>query len=159
MIKESLKKGLGFGLTSGIITTVGLMVGLYAGTNLKLAIIGGILTIAIADAFSDALGIHISEEFGGKCSNREIWETTILTFLFKFLFSSIFIIPVLIFELFWAIIISVVFGMFIIGVFSFNFAKERNIDPRKATIEHLVVATIVIIITYYIGYLISSFFG
>ena len=28
----------------------------------KLVVIGGILTIAIADSFSDALGIHVSEE-------------------------------------------------------------------------------------------------
>jgi len=31
------------------------MVGLAEGTHLKIAVIGGILTIAIADAFSDAL--------------------------------------------------------------------------------------------------------
>ena len=159
MIKESFRKGLGFGLTSGIITTIGLMVGLYAGTNLKLAVIGGILTIAIADAFSDALGIHISEEFEGKHTNREVWETTTLTFLFKFLFSSIFIIPVLIFELFWAIVISIIFGMLMIGIFSFKFAKEKNINPRKAAAEHLVVAMVVIVIAYYTGYLISLFFG
>ena len=62
MFKHSLRIGFSFGLTSGIITTLGLMVGLHAGTHSRLAVIGGILTIAIADAFSDALGIHISEE-------------------------------------------------------------------------------------------------
>ena len=61
-MKHSLKVGFSFGLTSGIITTLGLMVGLNYGTSSKLAVIGGILTIAIADASSDALGIHISEE-------------------------------------------------------------------------------------------------
>ena len=53
---------MSFGLTSGIITTLGLIVGLHSGTHSKLAVIGGILTIAMADAFSDALGIHVSEE-------------------------------------------------------------------------------------------------
>lgn len=38
------------------------MIGLMAGTHSKLAVLGGILTIAIADAMSDALGIHISQE-------------------------------------------------------------------------------------------------
>ena len=61
-IKDSIKKGLGFGLTSGIITTLGLIIGLSAGTHSKIAVIGGILTIAFADALSDSLGIHISEE-------------------------------------------------------------------------------------------------
>ena len=61
-MRESIKTGVGFGLTSGIITPLALMVGLTYGTNLKTAVIGGLITIAIADAFSDALGIHIAEE-------------------------------------------------------------------------------------------------
>ena len=61
-MKHSVKTGFTFGLTSGIITTLGLMVGLHSGTHSPRAVIGGILTIAIADAFSDALGIHLSEE-------------------------------------------------------------------------------------------------
>ena len=47
-MRLSLKIGFSFGLTSGVITTLGLMVGLHSGTNSKLAVMGGILTIAIA---------------------------------------------------------------------------------------------------------------
>ena len=61
-MEHSFRVGMSFGLTSGIITTLGLIVGLHSGTHSKLAVIGGILTIAMADAFSDALGIHVSEE-------------------------------------------------------------------------------------------------
>ena len=43
-MKRSIKKGLGFGLASGVITTLGMMVGLNASTGSKLAIIGGIIT-------------------------------------------------------------------------------------------------------------------
>ncbi|PIU42967.1 MAG: hypothetical protein COS98_00120, partial [Parcubacteria group bacterium CG07_land_8_20_14_0_80_35_11] len=78
-MKHSLRVGFSFGLTSGIITTLGLMVGLHSGTHSKIAVIGGILTIAIADAFSDALGIHISEESEEKHTEKEIWESTIST--------------------------------------------------------------------------------
>ena len=59
-MKESVKKGFGFGLTSGVITTLGMMVGLNASTGSRTAVIGGIIAIAIADAFSDAVGMHIS---------------------------------------------------------------------------------------------------
>ncbi|MBW1983250.1 MAG: hypothetical protein JRI53_00900, partial [Deltaproteobacteria bacterium] len=52
MIKRSLRKGISFGLTSGTITTLGLMVGLHSGTHSRMVVIGGILTIAVADAFS-----------------------------------------------------------------------------------------------------------
>jgi hypothetical protein len=67
-----MKVGFSFGLTSGIITTLGLMVGLSSGTHLKLAVIGGILTIAIADSFSDAMGIHVSEESENIHTTKEI---------------------------------------------------------------------------------------
>jgi len=53
-MKASFKTGLSFGLTSGVITTLRLMVGLHSGTRSRTVVIGGILTIAIADAMSDA---------------------------------------------------------------------------------------------------------
>ena len=52
-LNHSLRVGLSFGLTSGVITTLGLIVGLASGTESKLAVIGGIITIAVADALSD----------------------------------------------------------------------------------------------------------
>ena len=44
-MKESLRTGIAFGLTSAVITTLGLMVGLHSGTHSKIVVIGGILTI------------------------------------------------------------------------------------------------------------------
>ena len=65
-MKHSIKVGFSFSLTSGIVTTLGLMVGLNSSTNSKLAVVGGILTIAIPDALSDARGIHVTEEVQNK---------------------------------------------------------------------------------------------
>jgi len=56
------------------------MVGLHSFSGFKFVIIGGILTIVIADAFSDALGIHVSEEAENAHTSKEIWESTIATF-------------------------------------------------------------------------------
>ena len=159
MLKHSLKIGLSFGLTSAIITTLGLMVGLYSGTHSKLAIIGGILTIAIADAFSDALGIHVSEESENKHTRKEIWQSTIATFLSKFIFALTFIIPVLLFELSIAVVISVIWGLSILCILSFRIAKGQKIRPCKAVLEHLIIAVAVIVITYYVGNWISTIFS
>ncbi len=159
MTKHSLKTGLSFGLTSGIITTLGLMVGLHSGTHSKLVVIGGILTIAIADAFSDALGIHISEESENKHTTKEIWQSTIYTFLFKFGFALTFIVPVLLLQLSTAIIISVVWGLSLLGFFSFYIAKDQKTKPWKVVMEHLIIALVVIVITHYIGDWVYSTFG
>ena len=158
-MRHSLKTGFSFGLTSGMITTTGLMVGLHSGTHSKLVIISGILTIAVADAFSDALGIHVSEESENKHTLREIWESTISTFLSKFVFALTFIVPLLLFKLSTAIIISVIWGLSLLGVFSFIIAKEQKVRPFMVIMEHLVVALIVIVITHYVGDWISTTFS
>ena len=64
-MKDSLRTGISFGLTSAVITTLGLMVGLHSGTHSKIVVLADIPTVAIVDAFSDALGIHIIPSFGG----------------------------------------------------------------------------------------------
>ena len=150
--------GFSFGLTSGIITTLGLMVGLYSGTHLKLVVIGGILTIAIADAFSDALGIHVSEESENKHTTKEIWQSTFSTFLSKLVFALMFIIPILLFQLKAAIIINVIWGLSVLGIFSFYLAKKQKLKRWKVITEHLVIALVVIFLTYYIGTWISAIF-
>lgn len=159
MLKHSLKTGFSFGLTSGIITTLGLMVGLHSGTHSKLAVMGGILTIAIADSFSDALGIHVSEEAENKHTPREIWESTISTFLTKLIFALTFIVPVLLLKLSTAITVSVLWGLSMLGIFSFSLAREQKASPWRVIAEHLFIALVVITLTHYVGEWISSIFG
>lgn len=159
MMKHPLKTGFSFGLTSGIITTLGLIVGLHSGTNSKPVIISGILTIAIADAFSDALGIHVSEESENKHTPKEIWESTISTFLAKFVFAMTFLVPILLLPLTTAIIVSIVWGLSLLGIFSFYIAKGQKGKPWKVITEHLLIALVVIGITHYVGDWIGSKFG
>jgi VIT1/CCC1 family predicted Fe2+/Mn2+ transporter len=156
-MKHTLKTGISFGLTSGIITTLGLMVGLNSGTGSKMVIIGGILMIAIADAFSDALGIHVSEESENRHSPKEIWESTAYTFLSKFVFSLTFLAAILIFPLALAIKINIIWGLSLLSLFSFYIAKNQKENPLKVTAEHLGIALLVITLTHLAGDWINSF--
>ncbi|MBT4651492.1 hypothetical protein HOC13_03115 [Candidatus Woesearchaeota archaeon] len=158
-MKQSWTTGLSFGLTSGIITTLGLMVGLYSGTHSRLAVIGGILTIAIADAFSDALGIHISEESQKGQRHKAVWEATVATFFSKFLFALTFVVPVLLLELKTAIYIGVVWGLVALGGLNYFIAKIRNKNPWMVVGEHLLIAILVVIVTYFAGIWIGAVFG
>jgi VIT1/CCC1 family predicted Fe2+/Mn2+ transporter len=134
------------------------MVGIHSGTRSRIAVIGAILTIAIADAFSDALGIHISEESENKHTTREIWESTISTFLSKLIFAMTFIVPVLFLKLDLAIIISILWGLFSLSLFSYYLAKEQNVNVWKVILEHLFIAIVVIAATYSVGMWIRSIF-
>jgi len=156
-MRLSIKKGFSFGLTSGIITTLGLIVGLHSSAHSTLVIIGGILVIAIADAMSDALGIHTSEESENKHSTEEIWESTISTFFSKFVFALTFIIPVLFLQLSTAIVVCILWGLSLIAIFSYYMAKQQNIKPYRVIVEHLIIAIIVIVITHYIGDWVATF--
>ena len=148
--KSSLNVGIGFGIASGVITTLGLMIGIYASTLSRGHVLGAIFTIAIADAFSDAVGIHFSKETEG-CGTREIWYSTIVTFISKFLVSISFIFPILILTLKIGIIINIVWSYFIVTVFSYYIARKRREKPLHAISEHFLIMTVVIICTYYVG--------
>lgn len=159
-MKDSLKIGICFGITSGIITTLGLMTGLQSGTNSKLVVLGGIFTIAIADAFSDSLGIHISEESQGNNSVRHVWESTIATFLAKFLFALTFTIPVILSpSLNTAMTISIAWGLTVLCVLTYITSMAEHEKPWKPILEHLLTAIVVIIITHYVGDFIAVHFG
>jgi len=158
-MRHSMKTGICFGTTSGIITTLGLMVGLNSGTHSSVAVIGGVLTIAVADALSDALGIHISEESECEHTTREIWESTLSTFLSKFIFASSFIIPLLLFTLSKAVLVSLIWGLILLSLLSFFIARGENKNPWKVISEHLIIALIVILISNYVGYQINLMFS
>ena len=158
-MKHSLKTGFSFGLTSGIITTLGIIVGLQSTINSRLVVIGGVLTIAIADALSDALGIHMSEESENKHTAQEIWEATFSTLISKSVFSLTFLVPVILLPLTTAVLVSLFWGFFLISIFSYATAKKNQQKPWKCIAEHVILALCVVLITHYVGLWVSTTFG
>jgi len=110
-------------------------------------------------AFSDALGIHVSEESENVHTRKEIWEATLATFSAKFLFALTFIVPVLIFDLSTAIIVATAWGMLILTLLSFSMAKINKEKAWTVIVEHVVIAVIVVLLAHYVGDLIAERFG
>lgn len=150
-MNQSWKTGLSFGLTSGVITTLGLMVGLHAGTHSRGAVLGGIVTIAVADALSDAMGIHLAEESKNHGPAGEVWKATLATFASKFLVAGTFVVPVLTYSLDHAIVISIVWGLFVLTALSIFVARVQSISAWRVVGEHVVIALCVVVITHLIG--------
>ncbi|MFQ5610076.1 MAG: hypothetical protein ACE5F8_07380 [Woeseiaceae bacterium] len=153
------RTGLFFGATSGVITTVGLLTGLYAGTNSVAAVLGGILVIAVADAMSDALGIHLAEESDPDATAGHVWEATVWTFLTKFIFAGSFAIPLLLLPLRTAVYASIGWGMVVITLLSFFIAKTQNEKPLPVVAEHLGIAILVVLLSHWIGAWVGASFG
>lgn len=153
MIKldQSLFTGLGFGATSGIITTLGLIVGLETLTNSIPTALAGIYIIAFADGLSDALGIHLSQESNKKIANNEVWASTIYTLIFKILIALSFTIPLVLFPSIMGVIICILWGYLLLGLLSLIIAKRKNEKPLGIILEHWTIMTFILIVTYLIG--------
>ncbi len=157
--EKALIGGLSFGLTSATITTIGVMTGLAAGTDSRMVVIGGILTVAIADSFSDALAMHLSEESSIARTEGYYLKSAIATFLAKFFFTIAFIIPVLLFEVNRSVVVSCIVGFIALGFLSNYAAKKNGTSPTKAMIEHWLVAVVVVVLTHFGGLFIESVFN
>jgi VIT1/CCC1 family predicted Fe2+/Mn2+ transporter len=159
-ISHQFMTGVSFGLTSAVITTLGMIVGLYSATSSRLAVVAGVIILSIADSLSDAAGMHLSEEAEmengrPKHSHREIWLTTIFTFLSKLVFTLTFAVPIILLPLKRAILVSVGWGMLLIIVLNFFLAKSKGEKPLPLIIEHLLLSLLVIGVSNWSGYLIS----
>ena len=158
-VKSALRVGLSFGLTSAVITTLGLMMGLFTSTQSRLAVIGGVLTIALADALSDALGIHVSQESQPEVSVEQVWLATLATFGAKFGFALTFVLPLVFFPLSTAIRINIVWGLVLLGILSGLVGKKQDGWAWRTMVEHLVIALAVLLISSQVGRLIQKFFS
>jgi len=156
---DGARTGLYFGATSGVITTLGLLTGLYAGTGAVTAVLGGILVIAVADSMSDALGIHLAEEADPNTTSAHVWSATISTFVAKFVFAISFAVPLLLLPLHTAVIVSVVWGMSVITVLSYFLAKSAQERPLPIILEHLGIAMLVVLLSHLIGAWVGANFG
>lgn len=153
-----------FGVTSGVITALGMVVGLHSATSSKLAVVAGIVILAIADGLADAAGFHVTEESEMekgevKHSSKEIWLTTLFTFLGVGGVILTFAVPVLLFPFGTAVFAAVAWGIFLLIFLNIYLARARKENPLHLISEHLVLAAFVIVVSYLAGKLIALWFS
>jgi vacuolar iron transporter family protein len=141
------------GATAAIITSMGLIAGLTQGGNAKTGIITGLLIIAIADNIADSLGIHIYKESEG-ASRQDINSFTYGNFLARLFIVSTFVLIVLLFSSYIALIISSLWGLFLLTILSYSIAKIKKTNSLREVVWHLLVALLVIIGSKLLGNLI-----
>jgi VIT1/CCC1 family predicted Fe2+/Mn2+ transporter len=157
-MREAFRTGASFGLTSGVLTTLGLIVGLYAGTRSQLAVVGGIFTIAVADGLSDALGMHVHEESENEHTPQQIWAATGATFITKLVTSLSFLVPLFTLELPLAVAASVVWAFALLAWLSYRLAVSQGTSPWRAIAEHLTIAVAVVAVTHLLGVWVAQAF-
>lgn len=140
---SNLSIGTIFGTYSGIITGLGLMLGMYGGDLKKKAYIVGLISIALSDSFSDAFGMY-------NATGHSITES-FYTFLNKFIYPLLMIIPFFIFTIKNAVMINIIIGSMVIAIISY-----KLLGDIKEVIRNLVLTWIVITLVYYAGMVIKK---
>jgi len=163
-MKEILKNkgartGVFFGATSGVITTIGLIAGLNAGTRSLVAVLGGIFVVAVADAMSDAMGIHLAQESDPESTHEHIWAATFWTFFTKLFVALTFALPLLWFPLQLAVGIAVGWGLFVITLLSAYLARVQGTPILHVVTEHVLIAIVVVAVSHYIGVWVATEFA
>jgi len=159
LLEKGTRTGLFFGATSGVITTLGLMVGLQSGTRSLAAVFGGVFVIAISDSMSDALGIHLAQESDPESTRGQIWAATLWTFASKFIVAISFLLPLIWLPLDQAVMISVVWGVLIVTVMSYLAARLQQAPAWRAVGEHVAIALLVVALSHYVGVWVHSAFA
>ena len=141
------------GATAAIITSLALIAGLAHGNDGRTSIVAGLLVIAIADNITDSLGIHIYKEAEGACK-REINSSTLGNFTVRLVLALTFVMIVLLLPSYIALIVSAVWGLFLLTILSYFIAKAQKVSPLKQITRHVLVALSVIVGSKLLGNLI-----
>lgn len=160
---HQLITGISFGLTTAVITSLGMIVGLHSATSSKLAVVAGIVVMAIVDGLSDAISLHTAEEAEvekerTKHTQKEVWLTTLFTFLAGCGFSLTFVIPILLFPIKTAVFVAIAWGMLLLILLNFHIGRIKKENPIKLISEHILLVVFVIIVSYLVGNLIAMVF-
>lgn len=148
-----------FGISSGVLTTLGVMVGLMGATSSRLAVIGGILSIAIADSLSDAIGVYSLKKAERGTTQKQAIKSGTNVFLGKIIFTSSFLMPFLLFSLITAIIVNIVWGILLIAFLNLLIAIAQEENIPKTIAKNTLIAIGIVILSYLVGLLINLVFS
>jgi VIT1/CCC1 family predicted Fe2+/Mn2+ transporter len=146
-----------FGSAAAIITNTSLIVGLGSARAGKGPIIGGLLTIALADNISDSLGFHLYNETDRSGARLTVLATS-LYFASRLLVSSSFVAIVLILSVPQAILVAIVWGLLLLTLLSYLITKSNRKNSLREIARHVLVAVVVISLSRVVGSLIAEHF-
>jgi len=150
-MKKGVRRGLFFGTASGVITTLGLIIGLYASTGSLIAVIGGIVVIAVTDSLSDAFGIRLAEESQPDINKLGVLLSALTTLVTKFVVALSFIVPLLLFPLATGVLVALLWGGVILTALSVEVARSQQAPVLPVVAEHLGIGLLVMVLAWIAG--------
>ena len=155
---ETLGK-FAFGISGGVLTTLGVMVGLLGATSSKLAVIAGIVSVAVADSLSDSISMYSSKKAERGTTQKAAIASAVNVFVGKFVFTLSFILSFLFFSFNLAILINLIWGLSLIILLNLIIAIIQEENKLKTILKNTLVAIFIVVVSYLVGILINSIFG
>ncbi len=160
VLLSSLVSKLGrfsFGIASGVLTTLGIIIVLDTSTISRVAIIAGIVAVAVADSMSDAFGVYSLKKSERGTSQKNAIGAAFATFLGKVFCATTFIIPFLMTPIDVAVKISILWGIILLVLVNFEIAVIQRESIWKTIVLNVFLAMLVMVISYYAGSYLAFF--
>ncbi|MGZ4980836.1 MAG: hypothetical protein ACXWAB_05265 [Methylobacter sp.] len=149
---------ISFGGTAGVVTSMALISGLSAADATKPIIVTAILIAALADNLTDALSIHTFQE-SEQLNQKSAFTGTITNFITRLLLSISFVFLVELFPLEHVVKVANAWGMLLLATLTYLVARERKVKPMLEVVNHLLVASAIIIVCMLIPPWIGALLG
>jgi predicted adenylyl cyclase CyaB len=135
---------LTFGITSGILTTVGVLVGVNSATASQLSVIAAVTAIAVADSCSDAFGMYLAKVSERGASPRQAIRFALGTLAGKAVFPLTFIVPLLFLPLTVAVWVDLAWGGLALALLSAEQAVVEQQPVIRRIARNLGLALVIV---------------
>lgn len=151
VFKQKGIQGLTFGIMEGTILLMGVMLGLQVTKSRTITVIA-LLVTALADAFANSAGFHVSQETEIHHGKKEVWISTVYCFASTFFIMALLVVPILVFENYGnAVIVSSIVAIFVLGLLGVFVARQRNESALWTAIEYIAIGLVAAIVCFYLG--------
>lgn len=147
------------GVTSGIITTLGLMMGVNSSNPTRRSIMVAILAMAIGNSCSDAYSVYNARQAERGSNRRVAWRFALMTLAGEFVFTLSFVLAVAILPLSTGIIANLAWGTIALALFS---AEQAVVGQKNVILSvgfNLGLAAAIVVLTSQIENIIDCFKG
>jgi predicted adenylyl cyclase CyaB len=135
---------LAFGITSGILTTTGVLVGVNSATADRLSVVAAVVSIAVADSCSDAFGMYMSKVSERGVAPRQALRYALGTLLGKAFLPLTFLVPLLVLPLGVAVWVDVAWGALALALLSAEQAVVEQGAVAARIARNLGVAVVIL---------------
>jgi adenylate cyclase class IV len=150
---------LAFGITSGILTTVGVLIGVNSASGDRLAVIASVVAIAVADSWSDAFGMYTARVTERGSSRAAALRYAAGTLLGKLVMPLTFLLPIALLPLGVAVIVDLVWGAVVLALLSLERALVGQLSPVRQVAVTLGLAALIVTLSSLAGSLVRQLVG